>query len=151
RPREAEERSACVEPLGDLPSGRRVTEVAHEGGQRFLTATGRPFRPCLSGSISGCSPSPHGQRCLINDIEPLRRLRKSLPCIAIVTGNHARLFGFFLQSLDDIGVADLAIRAVVPGDGGSLEPLRSTRSSGVSPSTSTSWGVRLIFNVKAMD
>jgi hypothetical protein len=46
------------------------------------------------------------------------------PRIAIVTGNHARLFGFFLQLLDEIGVADLAIRAVVPRDGGSLEPLR---------------------------
>src|SRR6516165_6502953 len=31
------------------------------------------------------------------------------------------------------------------------EPLRSTHSSGVSPSTSTSWSVPLIFNVKAMD
>ena len=49
--------------------------------------------------------------------------RKSLPCIAIVTGNRARLFGFLLQLLDDIGVADLAIRPVVPRDGGSLEPL----------------------------
>jgi hypothetical protein len=128
---------------GDLPSGRRVTEVAHKGGQRFLTATGRPFRPYLSGSISGCSPSPHGLgKVPDNDFEPLHRLRKSLPCIAIVTGNHARLFGFFLQLLDDIGVADLAIRAVVPRDGGGLEPLRSTHSSGVSPSTSTSWVCR---------
>jgi len=62
RPREAEERSACVEPPGDLPSGRRVTEVAHEGGQRFLTATGRPFRPRLSGSMSGCSAEPQELR-----------------------------------------------------------------------------------------
>ena len=73
-----------------------------------------------------------------------RRLSKSLLCIAIVTDNHARLFGFFLQLLDDIGVVDLAIRAVVPRDAGSLEPLRSTHSSGMSPSTSTSWGVPLI-------
>ena len=53
----------------------------------------------------------------------MRRLRKCLPRITIVTGNRARLFGLLLQLLDDIGVADLAVRPVVPRDGGGLEPL----------------------------
>ena len=61
------------------------------------------------------------ERHLIDSFEPLRRLIKSLSCIAIVTGNRARLFGFLLQLLDDIGVVNLAIRPIVPRDGGSLE------------------------------
>src|SRR5215813_7660880 len=105
----------------------------------------------MNGAVHRLHRRMGQERHLINGFESLRRLRKSLPCIAIVTGNHARLFGFLLQLLDDTGVADLAIRPVVPRDGGSLDPLRSAHSSGVSPSTSTSWGVPLIFNVKAMD
>ena len=43
--------------LGTPPHGG-----CHEGGQRFLTATGRPFRPRLSGTMSGCSAEPQELR-----------------------------------------------------------------------------------------
>ena len=77
----------------------------------------------MNGTVHGLHRRMSQERHLIDGINPLRCLRKCLPRITEVTGNNAWLFGFLLQLLDDIGVADLAVRPVVPRDGGSLEPL----------------------------
>ena len=77
----------------------------------------------MNGAVHRLHRRMGQERHLIDGFEPLRRLSKSLSCIAIVTGNRARLFGFLLQLLDDIGVVNLAIRPIVPRDGGSLESL----------------------------
>src|SRR3954469_25283005 len=50
----------------------------------------------INGAVHRLHRRMGQERYLIDGFEPLRRLSKSLRCIAIGTGNRARLFGFFL-------------------------------------------------------
>ena len=63
------------------------------------------------------------ERQLIDRVDPLRRAGERLLGVALVARHRAGLLRRLLELADDVGAVDRRVRAVVPLDGGRLEPL----------------------------
>ena len=83
------------------------------------------------------------ERQLIDGLDPLRSTGQRLLGIALVARHHAGLLRRLLELADDVGAADLRVRAVVPLDGGRPSPFLAapmwSATTATASSTRTTW------------